>query len=67
MRINLTDKAAMAKREAEIRQLAKEAGFLVQRNGIRYTLIEPGHKDLLADDVIKLCKARRTAKTSSSA
>jgi hypothetical protein len=32
---------AGADRESEVRQIAKEAGFLIRKNGCFYTLIEP--------------------------
>jgi hypothetical protein len=49
---------ARADRENEVRQIAKEAGFLIRKNGCFYTLIEPEFYNLWDDKVIEVCKAR---------
>jgi|GraSoiStandDraft_25_1057303.scaffolds.fasta_scaffold705507_2 hypothetical protein len=49
---------ARADRESEVRQIAKEAGFLIRKNGCFYTLIEPEFYNLWDDKVIEVCKAR---------
>jgi hypothetical protein len=49
---------AKADRECEVRQIAKEAGFLIRKNGCFYTLIEPEFYNLWDDKVIEICKAR---------
>jgi hypothetical protein len=54
------EEAAKARgdRESEVRQIAKEAGFLIRKNGCFYTLIEPEFYNLWDDKVIEVCKAR---------
>jgi hypothetical protein len=47
-----------ADRESEVRQIAKEAGFLIRKNGCFYTLIEPEFYNLWEGKVIEICKAR---------
>jgi len=49
---------ARADRESEVRQIAKEAGLLIRKNGCFYTLIEPEFYNLWDDKVIEICKAR---------
>ena len=49
---------ASADRESEVRQIAKEAGFLIRKNGCFYTLIEPELYNLWDDKVFEICKAR---------
>jgi hypothetical protein len=49
---------ATADRESEVRQIAKEAGFLIRKNGCFYTLIEPEFYNLWDDKAIEVCKAR---------
>jgi hypothetical protein len=49
---------ARANRETEVRQIAKEAGFLIRKNGCFYTLIEPEFHNLWDDKVIETCKVR---------
>ena len=53
---------AGADRESEVRQIAKEAGFLIRKNGCFYTLIEPEFYNLWSDKVIEICKARIEAR-----
>jgi hypothetical protein len=53
---------ARADRESEVRQLAKQAGFLIRKNGCFYTLIEPEFYNLWGDKVIEICKARIAAR-----
>jgi hypothetical protein len=60
------EKSVMAKasvdRDNEVRQIAKEAGFLIRKNGCFYTLIEPEFYNLWGDTVIEICKARIEAR-----
>jgi len=49
-------------RESEVRQLAKQAGFLIRKNGCFYTLIEPEFYNLWGDKVIEICRARIAAR-----
>jgi hypothetical protein len=53
---------ARADRESEVRQIAKEAGFLIRKNGCFYTLIEPEFYNLWDVKVIEICKARLAAR-----
>jgi hypothetical protein len=61
-----SEEAAIAQartdRESEVRQFAKEAGFLIRKNGCFYTLIEPEFYNLWGDKVIEICKARIAAR-----
>jgi hypothetical protein len=57
-----SEESATADRESEVRQFAKEAGFLIRKNGCFYTLIEPEFYNLWGDKVIEICKARIAAR-----
>jgi hypothetical protein len=61
-----SEKSAMATpgtdRENEVRQIAKQAGFLIRKNGCFYTLIDPEFYNLWSDKVIEICKARIEAR-----
>lgn len=51
-------KKRVDEREAEVRRLAKEAGFIIKKNGLAWMLIEPGRENLWSEQVIDICKAR---------
>jgi hypothetical protein len=59
---NRIDHAGIAAREGEIRRLAKKAGFIVRKNGLVWSLIQPEYDKLRGDQVIDICRVQIQAR-----